>query len=92
MPKYKVSVDLTHSFYQSETYECEVEATDESEAQFAGERLALKRCDPDSWEAEFENTQINGGDVKMIEGTDIELPYRCDKTPDMFEVQNAPNN
>lgn len=91
MPKYKVSVDLTHTFYQSETYECEVEAVNESEAQLAGERLALKHCDPNSWDAEFEDTEINGGEVKMVEGSDIESPYRCGKTSDMFDIVSCSN-
>lgn len=89
MPKYNVSVDLVHNFYSFETYECEIEAVSQDEAFALGEKKALQHCDPDSWGAEFDKTEINGGEAKMIEGTDIEPPYRCDKTSDMFEVRNA---
>lgn len=86
MPKYKVSVDLLHTFHHSETYDCEIEASNQDEAMTLGEKAALKHCNADSFDADLSDTEITGGETNLIEGTDIEPPYRCDKTPDMFEV------
>lgn len=83
MPKYTLSVEMYHAWYSTEKFEIEIEANNESDALWEARREALRQSEPDYFEAELNNSEIESLQIISAEALPTE-EVRCDKTPDLF--------
>lgn len=81
MNKYKVRVQLMHTFTGHEVYEAEVEAENDEDAKSMAQEEALSDCDCSTYDTELEASEAY--DIEILSCEDAEKP-RCTKTPDMF--------
>lgn len=79
-----VKVSLMHTWHSQEEEVIQVEARSQEEAVDLA-RAEAHDLDPDNWDAELHETEVEVRDVACV-GPAPEKPYRCEQTPDMFLI------
>ena len=85
---YKFKAYVRHTFYHDEEIPIEVHADDLEAAQSAARDAAYTKSSHSSWDAEWEETDVEMLDLEQcIAEDDCEEPIhvRCDQTVDMFQ-------
>ena len=83
--RYVFEVNMLHTFYHQETMEVEVDDCEtESAAMDKARLIAYDDCDPDSWNSEHGETDMQYIELKYSEPAKEPVTPRCDYTPDMF--------
>ena len=86
---YTGEVEILHCYYSHEEISVKVEADDEQEALVKAKEQAREDCEPDKWDADHDNSAIQGCKVVSIDEKGEPEQERCNKTPDMFEGLTA---